>query len=110
MSLETAREFLGLLGTRLKRQPVLYSGDVAKSALGATVDPFFGSHRLWLAQYGTKPTVQASWKSYWLWQYTDGSLGPGTKTVPGLPGDRSNRLDCNYFPGTADDLKTQWTS
>jgi hypothetical protein len=90
---------------------VLYSGNVAKSILGTTVDKFFGSHRLWLAQYGNTPTVQRSWKTYWLWQYTDGSpQTPGRKTAPGLPGNRQGRLDCNYFAGPPDLLKAQWTS
>jgi GH25 family lysozyme M1 (1,4-beta-N-acetylmuramidase) len=111
MTVDGAREFLNILDSKLNRKAVLYSGDVAKSGLGTTVDKFFGSHRLWLAQYGSNPSVQRSWKTYWLWQYTDGSPNaPGRKTVPGIPGDRQNRLDCNYFAGTADDLKTQWAS
>jgi len=110
MTLDGAREFLGLISDKLKRKAVLYSGDTAKAALGKKSDSFFGSHRLWLAQYGSSPTVQRSWKNYWLWQYTDGTLGPGRKTVPGIPGDRMNRLDCDYFPGTAEELKAQWAS
>jgi GH25 family lysozyme M1 (1,4-beta-N-acetylmuramidase) len=110
MTLEGAREFLGLIDDKLKHKAVLYSGDTAKAALGKKNDTFFGSHKLWLAQYGSNPTVQRSWKTYWLWQYTDGSAGPGRKTVPGLPGDRMHRLDCNYFPGTAEELKAQWAA
>jgi lysozyme len=110
MTLERAREFLGLINDRLQRKAVLYSGDVAKSALGKKNDPFFGSHRLWLAQYGNNPVVQRSWKSYWLWQYTDGNVGPGAKKVPGLPGNRQHFLDCDHFAGSADDLKAQWVS
>jgi lysozyme len=108
MTLDGAREFLGLVNDRLKRKAVLYSGDTVKTALGKKNDTFFGSHRLWLAQYGPTPVVQRSWKTYWLWQYTDGDKGPGRKTVPGIPGDRLDRLDCDHFPGTIDDLKAQW--
>jgi lysozyme len=107
MTLDGAREFLGLINDKLGRKAILYSGDVAKTALGKSNDPFFGSHRLWLAQYGNTPVVQRSWKNYWLWQYTDGNVGPGRKTVPGIPGNRARQLDCDYFPGSADDLKAQ---
>jgi len=110
MTLDGARQFLDLINTKLNRKAVLYSGDTAKTALGKKNDSFFGSHRLWLAQYGNSPSVQRSWKTYWLWQYTDGSVGPGRKTVPGLPGDRMGRLDCNYFASSTDDLRTQWAS
>jgi GH25 family lysozyme M1 (1,4-beta-N-acetylmuramidase) len=110
MTLAGAREFLEIINDKLGRKAVLYSGDTAKSALGTRIDPFFGSHRLWLAQYGSNPSVQRSWQNFWLWQYTDGAVGPGRKTVPGIPGDRSNRLDCDYFAGTEADLKAQWAS
>ena len=110
MTLEGAREFLGLINEKVGRKAILYSGDVAKTALGKKNDPFFGSHRLWLAQYGNSPAVQKSWKSFWLWQYTDGNVGPGRKTVPGIPGNRANQLDCDHFPGSAEDLKAQWAS
>jgi GH25 family lysozyme M1 (1,4-beta-N-acetylmuramidase) len=110
MTLDGAREFLNFINDRLKRKAVLYSGDTVKTALGKKSDPFFGSHRLWLAQYGNNPVVHRSWKSYWLWQYTDGDKGPGRKAVPGIPGDRLRRLDCNHFQGSEDDLKAQWAS
>jgi GH25 family lysozyme M1 (1,4-beta-N-acetylmuramidase) len=110
MTLSGAREFLTLINTKLSRKAVLYSGDTIKTALGKTVDAFFGSHRLWLAQYGNSPIVQNSWQNYWLWQYTDGESGPGCKAVPGLIGDAKHRLDCNHFAGTANDLAEQWAS
>jgi GH25 family lysozyme M1 (1,4-beta-N-acetylmuramidase) len=110
MTLDGAREFLGPISDKLNRKAVLYSGETAKTALGNSNDSFFGSHRLWLAQYGNSPSVQRSWQTYWLWQYTDGSAGPGRKAVPGITGDRMHRLDCDFFPGSADDLKAQWAS
>jgi len=110
MTLDGAREFLSLINEKVGRKAILYSGDVVKTALGRKNDSFFGSHRLWLAQYGSHPVVQRSWKTYWLWQYTDGNIGPGRKTVPGIPGNRQNFLDCDFFPGSVDDLKAQWAS
>ncbi len=62
MSLSQARDFLGKLGDRLGRKPVIYSGALVKEQLGDAVDAFFGAHRLWLAQYGPTPRVQRSWQ------------------------------------------------
>jgi len=110
MTLDGARAFLALINEKLGRKCVLYSGDTLKSALGHTKDGFFGSHRLWLAQYGTHPVVQASWKTFWLWQYTDGELGPDPKKVPGIPGDSKKRLCCDHYVGAIDHLKDEWAS
>jgi GH25 family lysozyme M1 (1,4-beta-N-acetylmuramidase) len=110
MTLDGARAFCEQILTALGRRAVIYSGDTLKSALGNTVDPFFSGHRLWLAQYGATPTVQKSWGGFWLWQYTDGALGPGLKSVPGLAGDAQGRLDCDYFEGDAAALAGQWAS
>ena len=111
MTLDQAREFLTLLYEQLGRQAVLYSGGLIKQQLGSTVDPFFGSHRLWLAQYGTmSPTVQKSWKTYWLWQYTDSKTGTQPNTMPGIPGDANGNLDCNSYLGTRDELAAEWAS
>ena len=111
MSLDGAREFLQAIEVKLGRRAVLYSGNLIKSALGKTNDAFFGQHRLWLAQYGNQPTVQASWPTYWLWQYTDGSsAGPDPKSVPGIPGNGQGQLDCNHFQGDEAQLLAQWAS
>jgi len=108
MSLDGARQFCQSVFAKLGRRPVLYSGNTLRSALGQTVDTFFGSHRLWLSQYSDSPTVQRSWSTFWLWQYTDGTSGPGLKAVPGLPGNRKGELDCNFFAGSPEELREQW--
>jgi GH25 family lysozyme M1 (1,4-beta-N-acetylmuramidase) len=110
MTLDQAREFLTLVGQKLGRKPVLYSGNVIKEGLGAVAAPFFGSHRLWLAQYGDEPTVQKSWSNFWLWQYTDRQSGFQPNQVPGLPGDDKGNLDCNSYDGTPAQLKADWAS
>jgi len=110
MTLAQARDFLGGVGERLGRKPVLYSGHLIKDSLGSTVDPFFAAHRLWLAQYSETPVVQASWTTYWLWQYTDSTKGPAPNTVAGIPGDASGNLDCNMFDRSKSDLATEWAS
>ena len=108
MTLDQARHFLLAVGEKLGRKPVIYGGDLLKDSLGSQNDPFFGGYRLWLAQYGTHPTVQASWSQFWLWQYTDGESGPDPKTVAGIPGDSKGRLDCDHYVGTPEQLAAEW--
>lgn len=110
MDLERGREFLQILAERLGRKAVIYSGSTIKAYLGNRIDPFFGQHRLWLAQYGNAAHVQPSWSSFWLWQYTDGDAGPGPKTVPGISGNASGFLDCSYYSGTETTLAAEWAS
>lgn len=110
MELDQAREFLEKISIKLGRKAVLYSGSLIKDRLGNRTNAFFGSHRLWLAQYGDNPTVQRSWSRYWLWQYTDGIHGPAPRTVPGIPGNSRGQLDCNSFEGTAARLAAGWAS
>lgn len=107
MTLEMAREFLQQVDAKLGRKAVIYSGSTLKDALGGTVDPFFGSHRLWLAQYGPTAHVQASWPTYWLWQYSDGS-DPGLTPIPGVPGNSQGYVDRNRTQLTPADLTAQW--
>jgi len=110
MTLDMARAFLQGVQAKLGRRAVLYSGDRIKDQLKNTVDSFFGQHRLWLAQYGSRPQVQPSWNTFWLWQYTDGSDRKPAVIVPGIPGDAQGRLDCNHFMGSEDQLRAQWAS
>ena len=110
MTLDQARQFLTLVGDQLGRKPVLYCGGLFKTDMGDTKDPFFGSHRLWLAQYGATPKPQASWDSIWLWQYTDSKTGAQPNQVPGIPGDTSGNLDCNSYSFTKEQLTSEWAS
>jgi GH25 family lysozyme M1 (1,4-beta-N-acetylmuramidase) len=111
MTLANAREFLELIEQKLGRKAVIYSGSTLKNALGSTRDPFFGSHRLWLAQYGPLPQVQASWDSYWLWQFTEGKTSdPRRRRIAGIPGNSAGEVDCNYYPLSTDQLVAEWAS
>jgi GH25 family lysozyme M1 (1,4-beta-N-acetylmuramidase) len=110
MTLGQAREFMALVSEKLGRKPVLYSGHLIKDRLGSKVDSFFGGHRLWLAHYDPNPRVHKSWKTYWLWQYTDRKTGLKPNQVPGLPGDSSGNLDCDSYEGTRAQLKAKWAS
>jgi GH25 family lysozyme M1 (1,4-beta-N-acetylmuramidase) len=111
MTLAQAREFLTLLEEQLGRKAVLYSANVIKEGLGKTIDPFFGGHRLWLAQYTPPVVVQASWQTYWLWQYTDNTKSALVPNgIAGIPGDDKGNLDCNAYNGTKDQLTAEWAS
>ena len=98
MTLEQARSWLRLVEGQVGRPAVIYSGNRIKDLLGARVDPAFSSSRLWLAQYGPRAVVQASWGTQWLWQYSETGRLPGT----------DGAIDLNFFGGSAEDLAQQW--
>lgn len=110
MSLAQARQFLELVETELGRKAVLYSGHLIKDKLGSKKDAFFGGHRLWLAHYNAKPTIQKSWGKFWIWQYTDSIKGLTPNKVPGIPGNSAGSVDCNSYEGTKDQLAKEWAS
>ncbi|MEI9991846.1 MAG: glycoside hydrolase family 25 protein [Rhizomicrobium sp.] len=105
MSLPQAKQFLKAIEAKLGRKAVLYGGSYLKSKLGTTVDPYLAQHRLWWAQYGNAALIPPTWKSYWLWQYTDGHNGPTPHAAPGL-----GSPDIDTFDGTDAELATQWAS
>jgi GH25 family lysozyme M1 (1,4-beta-N-acetylmuramidase) len=110
MSLAQARAFLTKIEKELGRKAIIYSGHLIKQKLGEKKDAFFGSHRLWLAQYADTFQVQKSWDKPWLWQYTDGKDGPDPKKIDGIPGDSKGRLDCDSYDGSDAKLAKEWAS
>jgi len=105
MTAAEARKFIELLEAKVGvGRCVIYSGNTCKEALGSKDDDFFGARRMWLAQYGTSPACQVSWDDYWLWQYSDGNVGPGPHGCPGVTGD----VDTNSWDGTDDELRAEW--
>jgi len=105
MTAAEAKEFIQLLEAQIgEGRCVIYSGNTAKEKISGR-DPFFGARRLWLAQYGTSPTCQSSWSDFWLWQYSDGSVGPGPHGCPGVTGD----VDTNSYDDSDDQLFSEWT-
>lgn len=97
--------FLEVLERRTGRRGVLYSGHLVKEQLGDVVSPYLSHYRLWHAQYGTIPVVQATWNDWWLWQYTGDGVGPPPHDIAGL----GENLDVNSFAGTEAELRAQWT-
>lgn len=85
------------------KQCLIYSGNVAKERLGNTPNQFFGERRLWLAQYSATPVPQVSWSSAWLWQFTDGQVGPTPHSIPGV-----GPCDISSYDGTPAQLWDEW--
>jgi lysozyme len=101
MSIAQARQFLTSFNAQMGRKAVLYSGNRIKDLLGVQVDHVFGSHRLWVPQYGPAAKTQASWAgNWWLWQYTDKGSLPGT----------DGAIDLSYYPKSAAQLAIDWAS
>lgn len=107
MSVEDAKTWIEQVENQLGRpgQCVIYSGNTAKEALGDDVDTFFGERRLWLCHYSNSPTWQKSWKSPWLWQYTDGQVGPTPHSIDGI-----GPCDINSYDGQTDQLVAEWAT
>jgi lysozyme len=105
MSLSQVKQWVTQVEGALRRpnQCVIYGGNTIKEALGSRADPWFGSRRLWLCQYSTTPVVQASWNTYWLWQFTDGVSGPSPHSIEGI-----GPCDINSYKGTATQLAEEW--
>lgn len=107
MSLADVKAFITGVETALNRptQCVIYSGNTVKDLLGNKKDAFLGARRLWLAQYGPTPVVQASWSNYWLWQYTDGDVGPTPHEVAGV-----GPCDISSYAGMPSELAAEWAT
>ena len=106
MSLSDAENWIQKVEDNLGRtgQCVLYSGNRIKETLGDRISEFWGSRRLWIAQYGTSVQIPASWDTYWLWQYTDGSIGPEPHQCAG-----TGPCDMNAYQGDETQLVTEWS-
>ena len=101
--------FLREFERRTGRKAVLYSGNVIKENIGKLSKAdrdYVVSHPLWLCQYGPKPVLPPHFQSSFLWQYTDGRVGPQPHTLAGITGE----VDLNLFNGTRDDLERVWFS
>jgi len=99
-----AEQFLRLLEAKIGRKGVLYSGHLIKEQLGKNINTYLGSCRLWVAEWDSSPTHQASWKDLWLHQFTGDGKGPLPHSVPGL----GTNIDINRFYGTMEELTEQW--
>ena len=104
MTLEEARAFVTHIRSVTGRWPGLYAGAFLKELLGAGLDPVLGNCWFWLAQYGPTPVVPPNWKTWTLWQHTDGACGPGAQPVAGI-----GRCDRSRFNGAPEEMLQFWS-
>ncbi|MEP7363501.1 MAG: glycoside hydrolase family 25 protein [Acidobacteriota bacterium] len=105
MSLDQARAFVLRVREATGRMPGLYAGHFLKEKLGAKLDPLLSQCWLWHAQYGPEPKIHKNWKSWTMWQYTDGNAGSEPHTVDGI-----GACDRETFNGTLAELKAFWAA
>jgi GH25 family lysozyme M1 (1,4-beta-N-acetylmuramidase) len=103
MDLEEARAFVTHINEERGRFPGFYSGHYIKQLLGTGTDPILAECWFWLAQYGPTPVVPRNWKTWTMWQYTDGAVGPKPHTVKGI-----GRCDRDKFNGNEAQLRKLW--
>jgi lysozyme len=103
MTLEEARAFVTHVQLVTGRWPGLYSGHYLKELLGTGSDPVLTNCWLWISQYGPTAIIPPAWRSWTMWQYTDGALGPQPHTVDGV-----GACDRDTYAGTAEELVRFW--
>lgn len=99
--------FLREIERRTGRRATLYGGNRIKEDIGSlsTADrAYVCSHPLWLCQYGSKPQLPQGFTRSFLWQYTDGRVGPQPHGVPGITGE----VDLNAYNGTREQFEAAW--
>jgi len=103
MTLEEARAFVTHVREVTQRWPGLYGGYYLKTLIGTNHDPVLAHCWFWLSQYGPTAVVPPNWKTWTMWQYTDGGMGPEPHEVPGI-----GRCDRDRFNGRAATLVSFW--
>lgn len=103
MTLEEARAFVTHVRQAAGKWPGLYGGHYLKGLLGTNKDDVLANCWFWLSQYGPTPVVPPNWKTWTMWQYTDGGMGPEPHEVPGI-----GRCDRDRFQGDGGALRRLW--
>jgi lysozyme len=103
MTLEEARAFVTHVKQATGRFPGLYGGHYLKDLLGPSTDAVLANCWFWLSQYGPTAVVPPNWKTWTMWQYTDGGMGPTPHDVPGI-----GRCDRDRFNGSLTNLQRLW--
>jgi lysozyme len=103
MALKEAEDFVSYIHEKTGRWPGFYSGGDIKKALGNRADTILANCWFWLAQYGPQAEVPTAWKTWTMWQYTDGNIGPEPHSVNGI-----GNCDRDKFNGNMAALKKLW--
>ena len=103
MTLEGAEQFVTQVQAMTGRWPGFYSGSFIKQLLGENQNSTLANCWFWLSEYGPEAHVPANWKTWTLWQYTDGSVGPEPHSVAGI-----GNCDRDQFNGEMDGLQRLW--
>lgn len=103
MTMEEARAFVTHVQQATGRWPGLYAGHYLKDLLGTGTDSVLAQCWFWLSQYGPTAVVPPNWKTWTMWQYTDGGSGIPPFDVPGV-----GRCDRDTFNGSAKRLDALW--
>lgn len=108
MTLSIAETFVQTVKSETNRYPVLYTGQsFIQEQLGSKKpnQTVLSNCPIWVARYSTQPPqLPPAFTNFAMWQYTDGTDGPGPHTVPGV----LNPLDRDKFNGSPDELKAFW--
>lgn len=107
MTVAEAETFVQRIFQQTGRFPGLYSGQAfINEQLGTKKNEVLSNCFLWIARYSDQlPKVPtATWKTFTLWQYTDGNLGPQPHRVNGVAGG----CDRDKFNGDESQLRKLW--
>jgi lysozyme len=103
MTLAQAEAFVQYIYAQTGRWPGVYGGSYLKQLLGTSTTSVLGQCWLWISEYARQPAIAPLWKTWTLWQYTDGSAGPGPHGVSGV-----GNCDRDQFNGTLAALQQWW--
>jgi lysozyme len=105
MSRAEAEAFVEAVYAATGRYPGLYSTAGYLAATTAQDSPVLANCWLWLADYeaGAPPAYPPTWRTWTMWQYTDGRQGNEPRTITGIgPCDR------DIFNGELPGLHALW--
>jgi len=104
MSYDQMVEFVELIHKEVGRYPVVYGGHLLREALRGVTESVLSNCPLWYARYANAPYgIPRIWRTWTLWQYTDGNIGPQPQKVRGI-----GNCDRDTFNGTRQELLQRW--
>ncbi len=103
MTLAQAEAFVQFVFQRTGRWPGVYGGSYLKQLLGSSTTSALGNCWLWISEYASAPVIAPLWPQWTLWQYTDGTLGPGPHGVAGV-----GNCDRDFYNGDLAGLQRWW--